>query len=177
MASFTRLRTTLRTIIVEEMMMVDLRSDQPTKMTPKSILRAYKADLQWSHKIPALQILSDSAKVKGHDSIMCHRAIMGKNNKLKMWPQRPPECQKKKKMIRTFTVFDTEFFYSGMILYIKIMARWGTKYLQFSTELFKKIKSNTTFNGDVCRKKSDARSELSLIMLVRWADGLVGACV
>lgn len=50
MAPLTRLRTTMRTIIVEEMMMVDLRSDQPTKMTPKSILVVYEADLKQPHE-------------------------------------------------------------------------------------------------------------------------------
>lgn len=40
----------MRTIIGEEKMMVDLRSEQPTKMTPKSILVAYEAELQQSHE-------------------------------------------------------------------------------------------------------------------------------
>lgn len=40
----------MRTIIGKEMMMVDLRSDQPTKTTPKSILVSYEADLQRSHE-------------------------------------------------------------------------------------------------------------------------------
>lgn len=31
----------MRTIIVEEMMMVDLRSDRPTKLTPESLLVGY----------------------------------------------------------------------------------------------------------------------------------------
>lgn len=37
-------------MIVEEMMMVDLRSDQPSKKTPKSILVAYEAYLQQYHE-------------------------------------------------------------------------------------------------------------------------------
>lgn len=40
----------MRTIIMEELMMVDLRSDQPTKMTPEIILVSSEADLQQAHE-------------------------------------------------------------------------------------------------------------------------------
>lgn len=63
------------------MMTVELRSDQPSKMTPKNILWLIKQICNEPMKITALQSLFDWVTVKGHDSKMCHTAIMDKNHK------------------------------------------------------------------------------------------------
>lgn len=77
----------MRTIIVEEMMMVDLRSDQPTKMTPQSILLAYKADMQTFQENNSTSDLIGFSKIQ---------KSMAKNNK---WTRQHEvkDCQNVKK--------------------------------------------------------------------------------
>lgn len=93
MAPLTRLRTTMRTIIMEELMMVDLRSDQPTKMTPKIILVSSEADLQQMNSTSECTWFSKAQRSWLHNVSQSNN---GQKQQMKevVWTQRPSECQK-----------------------------------------------------------------------------------
>lgn len=123
--------------------MVALRSDQPTKTTPQSILGAYKGDLQ-PEQITALQTLLDSAKFKGQCFIMCHK--MGKNNKRKRQHELK-DCQNVKEAEENICCFHHCDFW------LLVRVKWMILHISNRpTGIFNDNKSNAPSKMDVSRE-------------------------